>query len=909
MNRLNLFVLFLSVFLSNCLSLSSIAQGILGRDTLICNKDELTVSSKISGNSYLWSTDETSPAITITESGKYIVSVNTPSGPKQDTITVKFLNTRFRQANNWVFGNNAGITFTNAILPIAQPKENFPAHNIAESNTNISDHLGNLLFYSNNDGLYANDGLKIYANTAPVNSALLINRPESQRFIYYFYISNNSLYYTLIDKNLNGGKGGPIANQSNQLLYNNAKSLSGFKSIYQLNTSWLISHETNSNKFITFRISNTEISAPILSATGTFDPSQISTIKISSNGGPIAVAADKAELFSFNQFTGQVGLEKSFGFPITRAVGAEFSQDGSKLYFSGMSNSESYLYQIDLFARAGDQLIYPHNFIKADINTPFGGLQLAPDNKIYIAREGQKYLSALGKPSKWLFDDNYVAQEIQFTNANSSKYLPSFPQHYFSSTPQPSVYADNGCDQTPIRIRVSTDLNLYSFANLKISINTGDASKVLNTGIKTDTAYTYSSYGKYKLAATLQTACTTMVLNYDNLVIFPQPKLSISDTTLCPDKKFLSGIIYNGSNDKFIDFSPKYAWRSTTKIYDSIATLKPENFGKYYGKVYFNDCIAIDSFEIKKFTTPTPELGLDKGGCIGDSIILEPNVGNTSGAFTWQDLSTKNKLTVSKAGIYKVSFNDGKCTTRDSINIGFYNPPANPNFLVKQIICFDSLVTINAGNNVNYTYQWNTGETTTTIKTKKSGLYSVNISNQGCNRLFNTSIEVLPALTFNFPEELPVCLKENNKIKLDAGEGVQFLWKPNLEETQTIAADTGIYSVTKKTKNGCSATKSIKVFELCEPQLHVPNAFTPNEDEENEIFLPIAQNIIAYELIIFNKWGETVFYSKDINKGWDGKHKEIQSISGGYTYVINYSAEVNNQIKEYTKKGIINLLR
>lgn len=52
--------------------------------------------------------------------------------------------------------------------------------------------------------------------------------------------------------------------------------------------------------------------------------------------------------------------------------------------------------------------------------------------------------------------------------------------------------------------------------------------------------------------------------------------------------------------------------------------------------------------------------------------------------------------------------------------------------------------------------------------------------------------------------------------------------------------------------------------------LYVPNAFTPNEDGKNEFFLAQGTNITEFESTIFDRWGNLIFESKDINKGWSG---------------------------------------
>jgi gliding motility-associated-like protein len=58
------------------------------------------------------------------------------------------------------------------------------------------------------------------------------------------------------------------------------------------------------------------------------------------------------------------------------------------------------------------------------------------------------------------------------------------------------------------------------------------------------------------------------------------------------------------------------------------------------------------------------------------------------------------------------------------------------------------------------------------------------------------------------------------------------------------------------------------------PSLFVPNAFTPDGDGKNDVFFPITADMVdeEHELMIFDRWGQLVFETKDATKGWDGRH-------------------------------------
>jgi len=62
--------------------------------------------------------------------------------------------------------------------------------------------------------------------------------------------------------------------------------------------------------------------------------------------------------------------------------------------------------------------------------------------------------------------------------------------------------------------------------------------------------------------------------------------------------------------------------------------------------------------------------------------------------------------------------------------------------------------------------------------------------------------------------------------------------------------------------------------ELLWQHFYVPNIFSPNGDNSNDVFFVYGDRIAEMELVIFDRWGEKVFETKDITKGWDGKYHD-----------------------------------
>ncbi|MGB1040445.1 MAG: gliding motility-associated C-terminal domain-containing protein [Flavobacteriales bacterium] len=98
---------------------------------------------------------------------------------------------------------------------------------------------------------------------------------------------------------------------------------------------------------------------------------------------------------------------------------------------------------------------------------------------------------------------------------------------------------------------------------------------------------------------------------------------------------------------------------------------------------------------------------------------------------------------------------------------------------------------------------------------------------------------------------------------------------------------------------GCDSLIEVNITNYCPNIAFIPNSFSPNSDGDNDVFLPVFVNqdeIQNYNLLIFNRWGENLFQSQDVLKGWEGKHQGTEVPLGVYIWKITYQA--NGETKE-----------
>ncbi len=117
----------------------------------------------------------------------------------------------------------------------------------------------------------------------------------------------------------------------------------------------------------------------------------------------------------------------------------------------------------------------------------------------------------------------------------------------------------------------------------------------------------------------------------------------------------------------------------------------------------------------------------------------------------------------------------------------------------------------------------------------------------------------------------------------DMGDG-QNLQATNLEYKYD---DAGLYTITQTIDfNGCidAFTDTIRTVAI---GFYLPNTFTPNGDGKNDIFVPESMGIIKYDMQIFDRWGNKIFYTDNLTIGWDGTKTNTKAEDAVYNYVVS----------------------
>ena len=185
----------------------------------------------------------------------------------------------------------------------------------------------------------------------------------------------------------------------------------------------------------------------------------------------------------------------------------------------------------------------------------------------------------------------------------------------------------------------------------------------------------------------------------------------------------------------------------------------------------------------------------------------------------------------------------------------------------------------------------------------KSTNYQVIIQTAlGCADTFSVLVDVNPMPYVDAGPDLWIQFGENVTLSgnTDAPnyywEGVQFLSCINCLTPQITTPEYTYYVLHVSDSLGCTASDSVQIN--MEGILYVPNTFTPNGDGVNDVFEIQGENINEFQLWIFNRWGEEVYYTNVMTDYWDGYYKGKLAQIDGYSWEIRYSDYNNTQHKK-----------
>jgi gliding motility-associated-like protein len=407
-----------------------------------------------------------------------------------------------------------------------------------------------------------------------------------------------------------------------------------------------------------------------------------------------------------------------------------------------------------------------------------------------------------------------------------------------------------------------------------------------------------------------------------------QVKVVIKPTlNLDPHYCFVSGMVLDAAPQNLPQYPGQYTWFKEGSVWTGRKDVKTSIFdpGNYEVSYTVGNCVTRD---VTSVTAPPSLITPYKLVCENEVT----SIGTTASSdlmYNWtrngQYLGGTAEILISAlpdTNKYHVLVTDLLgCTTLDSTYIiGIPKPNA---LLSDTTLCEGGEVILNGlpknlNNPENYTifYNWSYANKniskSESITANNTGYYTLKVNIDYCQSVDSARIRFNPGIE-PFLQDAIVYCENDSVLTLDASPaglyGMSYMWSTG-ETSKSIEIDEpGAYAVTVTNGFNCTFTDSVLVTSNCGPNVYIPNAIYPGNDAQSgdQFFTIFGKYFENFEITIFNRWGEIIFYSTDPKSGWDGTYLGELMPGGVYPYIVRYKG--TNDGKKYQKDGLITIVR
>lgn len=313
--------------------------------------------------------------------------------------------------------------------------------------------------------------------------------------------------------------------------------------------------------------------------------------------------------------------------------------------------------------------------------------------------------------------------------------------------------------------------------------------------------------------------------------------------------------------------------------------------------------------------------------CYGGTANVTVNItsGNPPYSYLWSDGSASSTFVNATSGEYEIIITDShNCS--DTIIYNLTQPgQLVPDTLITHVrcalLCNGKIHMQPYGGTPPYSFMWSNGIGLSDIADLCKGIYPITITDShNCTSSANVEVKDLnlsPPVNATANDSTLYIGQTTTLGAYSSANIYTYQWSPTstitgsaMQHPVASPETTTTYYVTVTDYFGCKSVDSVIITVLdvicSEPYIFIPNAFSPNNDGENDIlyvYAPMARDIY---LAVYTRWGELVFVSDNIQEGWDGTFKGEIMNPDVFVYYVKVTCE-NNMIFE--KSGNITLLR
>jgi gliding motility-associated-like protein len=449
--------------------------------------------------------------------------------------------------------------------------------------------------------------------------------------------------------------------------------------------------------------------------------------------------------------------------------------------------------------------------------------------------------------------------------------------------------------------------------------------------------------GTYEVTVSSNSCSST---SSTEVVVNPNPStIAGSDSPMC------EGATINLTATDFVGAS--YLWNgpsgfTSTTQNPIIANADPTKSGNYEVKVSVinTGCESTDNTDVIVYPIPVSDAGADISFCDGETQFIgspstsnytyqwTPSSGLNNSTDAYTEVTLTNNTSTPETTNYTVTTTGpGGCTSTDEVEVTIVPTPTITFTVDKTMGCYPLTVSFsNAASPASESVVWDFGDGTTTAELgtvshtyTKVGCYNVRLKSTSfscSNELIMENLICLqPDAIADFYTDYqertvlnPIFNCYNNSSNSDTytwtfGDGSS---SSELDPEHEYVDEPGTYVIKLIANNQAGCKDSIEHTVIIKDELifYVPNTFTPDNDPYNQIFKPVLRSGMdksTYGMTIYNRWGELIFETSEVEYGWDGSYKGNQSPDGLYVWVIQFKDSKSDKIYKYN--GSVNLLR
>jgi gliding motility-associated-like protein len=395
---------------------------------------------------------------------------------------------------------------------------------------------------------------------------------------------------------------------------------------------------------------------------------------------------------------------------------------------------------------------------------------------------------------------------------------------------------------------------------------------------------------------------TNLTVPVDTIPFVALDVLAYKDTTICPGQTALLYEIDTAT------FTPTVQW-STGETTDFILPQPTATTTYTVSVTDWRGCqIRRDLVVTVLNDIPGLSFCCDTTVCPGASVMFDVNVNPPVPlTYLWSTGATDNAVIrdVYNTEVFTVTVTDQNgCTVSRSGTATVTNTPPALTVCCDTTVCVEKPVTMTATAPTAVSYAWSTGQTTiaVTLPVVSQTTFTVTITDaEGCKAIQSVQANVTGIQTIiTAVPDTSILLGQTVQLTASGdSSSYTYSWSPgnglnNSAIYNPVAAteQTTTYCVTVTSDIECTASACYTI-ELVQPDVKVPDAFTPNSSGVNDVFtifpLKFAEVV---QVKIFNRWGEVV-YDVQGNGAWDGSYKGKAQPAGIYVVQVNYSSQLN----------------